>query len=51
MRDIKNYIVPLNSTIKKTISSLEATASQIVLVVDNKKLKGTVQMEIFAVLF
>ena len=42
MRNIKNYIVSLNSTIKKTVSSLEATASQIVLVVDNKKLKGTV---------
>jgi dTDP-glucose pyrophosphorylase len=42
MKYLKQYIVPLNSTIKQTISCLEATASQIVLVVSNQKLKGTV---------
>ena len=42
MNDLKNYILPINSTIKQTISRLEAVASQIVLVVDNEKLKGTI---------
>ena len=42
MKHLKKYIVPFNSTIKQAVSSLEATRSQIVLVVSNQKLKGTI---------
>ena len=42
MKDLKDYIISLDSSIKQLIFKLESNASQIVLVVKNERLQGTV---------
>ena len=42
MKDLKDYIISLDSSIKQLIFKLESNASQIVLVVKDERLQGTV---------